>query len=168
MRDQGSNILAPFLQAGQAQADHLEPAIQVLAETPRGKFRLEVSVRRRNHPHIDCHILQPANRPHLPFLQCAQQLDLMCRRHVADLVEQGLGTKRLGEIAEYTVLDRGYRVGNSAVRGQHDDSGKAGFSARIASNRAMPPICRSVTTTCGRDNASRAIAPSPLSTPMTR
>ncbi len=40
------------------------------------------------HAHVDRHSAGLAHRPHFPFLQHAQQLDLQFRRHVADLVEK--------------------------------------------------------------------------------
>ena len=45
-------------------------------------------MRRRDDAHVDRNRLRRADRPHLAFLQHAQELDLQRQRHVADLVEQ--------------------------------------------------------------------------------
>ena len=44
-------------------------------------------MRRRNDAHVDVFRLGAADRPHLAFLQHAQQFDLQAHRHVADLIE---------------------------------------------------------------------------------
>ena len=73
---------------GQLQRHDVEPVVEVLAELARRLLRVEVAMRRRDHAHVDRNRLRRAHRPHLAFLQHAQQLHLQRQRHVADLVEE--------------------------------------------------------------------------------
>ena len=73
---------------GSLQRHDVQPVVEILAEQALLALRVEVAVRGRDHAHVDRDRLRRADRPHLAFLQHAQQLHLQRQRHVADLVEE--------------------------------------------------------------------------------
>ncbi len=72
----------------QREGHHVQPVEQILAETARRHPGLDVAMGRGNHAHIDIETLRRSDRPDLPFLQHAQQLDLQRDRHIADFIEE--------------------------------------------------------------------------------
>ncbi|ABA47527.1 hypothetical protein BURPS1710b_2767 [Burkholderia pseudomallei 1710b] len=82
------DVLAALAQRRQPQPDHVEPVIQILAEQPLPHARLEILMRRRDHPHVRAQRTVAAHAIELPVRQHAQQARLQIERHVADLVEK--------------------------------------------------------------------------------
>src|SRR5688500_2890263 len=70
------------------QRDHIKAVIEIAAERTASYLVLEIAVRCRNDTHIDPNRLGSTNRNDLALLQCAQQLDLECRRHLADFIHE--------------------------------------------------------------------------------
>ena len=75
-------------QARQAQADHVQAVVEVLAERALAHARLEVLVRGGDHAHVRLERLVAADAVELAVGEHAQQARLQVRRHVADLVEE--------------------------------------------------------------------------------
>ncbi len=110
MLRQHGDILRALAERRQRDRNDVQPVVEIF---PKDAFRnglLEVLVRRRNHPHINFHILRPSDAPKLPLLQDSQQLDLGGRRRFPDFVEKdtasvghfeqtGLVRRRAGERA---------------------------------------------------------------------
>ncbi len=123
---QRQDVARPLAQRRQGQREDIQAIEQVFAETPRRDFFTQVSVRRRQHAHVELNHVATAEAFDLTFLQHAQQLGLQRQAHLGDLVEQqrtalclfelaGTGTYRTGEGAflvaeqyrlEHVVRDR--------------------------------------------------------------
>ncbi len=88
MERQLQNVFRPLAQGRHDDADHVEPIVEVLAETSLGNEFFEVLVRGGDHPHVDLDRLRPADRLEPALLQHAQHLDLRIQRDVADLVQK--------------------------------------------------------------------------------
>src|SRR4029079_12299142 len=72
----------------QADREHVEPVVQLLAELAVLDPLLEVEDGRADQPDIDLDGLRPPDALELALLQRAQELDLDLDRQVADLVEE--------------------------------------------------------------------------------
>ena len=70
------------------ERQHVQAVIQVFPKAACFNLSLQVSVRGRNHPHMDLHRPQAAHRVNGSLLQNTQQLDLHVQRQVADLVQE--------------------------------------------------------------------------------
>lgn len=71
-----------------ADLDDALPAVEVLPEAGSVNLRVQVGVRRGDHPGVDRAAAVLANPAHLAILERTQELDLHRRRHVPELVEQ--------------------------------------------------------------------------------
>ena len=107
---QQRDVLGALAQARQAQADDVEAVIEVLAERALAHALLEVLVGGGDHPHVDLHLLVPADAIEGAVRQHAQQPGLQLRRHVADLVEEQGAALGLLEAAAPLLLGAGKRA----------------------------------------------------------
>ncbi|MDR8732335.1 hypothetical protein FEQ05_05728 [Burkholderia pseudomultivorans] len=105
------NVVAALAQRRQAQPDHVEPVIQVLAKQPLPHARFEILVRRGDHAHVRAQRIVAADAIELPVRQHAQQARLQVERHVADFVEEQRAVLGLLEAA----LPRRLRAGERAA-----------------------------------------------------
>jgi hypothetical protein len=108
---QHRDVLAPLAQRRQAQADHVQPVEQVLAEAAGAHALLEVLVRRRDHAHVALQGLVATDAVELAVRQHAQQPRLQVEGHVADLVEKQRAAVGLLEAA----AAHGLRAGEGAA-----------------------------------------------------
>ena len=67
---------------------HVEPVVQILAESPALYLLPEIAVGGSYHPHVDVEGVLSAYPFEGPFLQNPQQLDLDVLTDLADLVQQ--------------------------------------------------------------------------------
>ncbi len=88
MLNQVRDILAPLAQRRNANLDHLDAEVQVLAKLALGDHRFEVLVGRRDDPDVGGERLIAADPLELLLLQHAQELGLGLHIHVADFVEE--------------------------------------------------------------------------------
>ena len=83
MLNQRQHVVAPLAQRRQLDAQHVEPIVEVFAETPGGDLGEQVLVGHRDHPHVGIAWLSRPDRQELPLLEHAQQLGLQSRADVA-------------------------------------------------------------------------------------
>jgi hypothetical protein len=95
--DEQRHVAAQFTQRRQAHHDHSQAVIQILAEAVLGDRPFEFHVRCGHDAGVHVDGTRRTDRPHLAFLQDAQQLHLQRRRGVADLVEEHGAAVRLLE-----------------------------------------------------------------------
>src|SRR5579863_3417394 len=88
MRDQQRNILPPFPESGNAQAQHVQPEIQIAAEIALHYGLLQIAVGGRENADIDWHAPRPAHWTNLLLLNRAQHLGLQIHRQLAHFVEE--------------------------------------------------------------------------------
>ena len=94
------DLISPVAQGvADVQRHHAQSVQQILAEGSLGDRRVEVSMRRRDDPHVDGLVALRPHRPHLRVLEHAQQLGLQLGGHVSDLVEEEGSARRLAEAA---------------------------------------------------------------------
>ena len=106
------NVVATRAERRQGHTHHVEAIVQVLAQLALRDRPLEVSVRRRDHAHVDRVRLGRADRAHLHLLEDTQELDLQSRRKLGDLVEEDRPLVGASEEPE--------RVGDGAREGATD------------------------------------------------
>ena len=68
--------------------DYIQSEIQILAECAFAICRFKVAVCRRNHSHVDFHLVVAADWPYLLLLQDAEKFRLHLQRQFTDLVEK--------------------------------------------------------------------------------
>src|SRR5206468_2288234 len=85
---EGQNIGLSFAQWCNADVEHLEPVVEVLAKIAALDRLAQIAIRRRDDPHV--RLLQPcpAESLEFPLLQNAQELRLRRRAHFAHFVEK--------------------------------------------------------------------------------
>ena len=86
--EQRRDVLHPFAQRRQAQAQHGQPIEQVGPEAAVLYARFQVAVGGADHAHIDRHGPRAAHAHHFAFFKDAQQSRLQAQGHLADLVEK--------------------------------------------------------------------------------
>ena len=142
-------VAAPLAQRRQRDAQHRQPVVEVGAEAALAHARLEVAVRRADHPHAHRDRARAADPHHLAFLQHAQQARLQRQRHLADLVEeQGAAVGRFEQarmaaapraresaflVAEQLRLEQ--RLGHRAAVDRHERPVRAQAARALAVNR---------------------------------
>ncbi len=77
-----------FAQRRHAQAQHVEPVVQILAEAALRHRRFQVHMRGGEHAHVQLYRLARTHPHQGAFLQQTQQAGLGIERQVADLVEE--------------------------------------------------------------------------------
>ena len=82
------DLLAPFAERRDVDADHAQPVVQILAELPFGHSLFQIGVGRGQHAHVDVLRTRVANRHDFRLLEKTQQLGLDVERQVADFVEE--------------------------------------------------------------------------------
>src|SRR5262245_9172166 len=86
--DEERYVLAPLRERGEGKLDDPQSVVEILAEPPRARRRLEILVRGGDQPHVDADRLVAADALELLLLDRAEQLGLRLKGHVADLVEE--------------------------------------------------------------------------------
>src|SRR5205809_3162564 len=94
---QDLDIVAPVAQWREMNGDHVQPVVQVGAETAALDVVLEVAVGGGHDPDVHGNGLGAAHGDRLPLLQHARQLHLRGGRHLADLVQEERAAARRGE-----------------------------------------------------------------------
>ncbi len=113
MVGQRRDVARPLAQRRDAQADHVEAEVQVLAEAAGGDLCRQVAVRGGEDAHVDAHRAAAAEAVDLALLDGAQQLGLQAGVHLADLVEQqraAVGRLELAEAAGDGAAERALLV----------------------------------------------------------
>ena len=82
------DIVAPIAQRRQGDLDRVQAKQQILPETARGDFAIDVRVGRRQNPNVDTSRPRRAEALELSGGNHAKKLGLLRRRHVGDLVEE--------------------------------------------------------------------------------
>ncbi len=85
---QQRNIFFVRPQRRQVNGHDAEPVEQILAELPRANLRLQLAVRRADHPHIHSDRLRPAEPFDRAIFQHAQHFGLRHWIHVANFIEE--------------------------------------------------------------------------------
>ena len=88
MQRERHDVLGTLGQCRNAQRDHVQTVIQVLAKQALGNALVQAAVRGGNDAQIHVDGLGRAHGPHLALLQHAQQFRLQRQRHVADFVQK--------------------------------------------------------------------------------
>ena len=88
LRQDRDVVLAALPQRRQIDRHHVEPIVQILAETARIDLVLQILVRRRHDARVHLARLAGADALELLLLQDAQHLDLEFRTHARDFVEE--------------------------------------------------------------------------------
>ena len=73
--------------------------IEIAPELPGGDHRLQLAVRRRNHPHVDRHFALVSHGEDPALLQCPEQLPLQRQGQLGDLVQEERAAVRRAEQA---------------------------------------------------------------------
>ena len=107
MPRQHGNIFTPLAQRRQAQANHIEPVEQVLAESAVLHPLLQILMGGRNHPHIGFHRAMTAHPVEMAVAEHPQQPGLQVKRHIADLVQKQSATVGLLKAASAHGLGAG-------------------------------------------------------------
>ncbi len=88
MEGQGRDVRAALAQRRQPDLDRVQAEEEVLAEPPGGDLRVEVGVRGREDPHVDFPRARGAEALELSRLEDSQELALLARGNVRDLVQE--------------------------------------------------------------------------------
>ena len=135
---QRGNIGSPLAQRRQMQGHNVQAEVKVFAERTLFVGGLQVAVGGGDHPDIDFVLMVAAHRPHLFFLQHAQQLGLHLQRQLPNFIQKDRASAgRLKEalfgpdgagksallVAEQFALDQG-RHQRPAIHGHKRTLGK--------------------------------------------
>src|SRR6185436_473902 len=82
------NVCRTFMQGWHLDWEDVQAIEQIRAESTVGNRRLEVSIRRGNHPYVDANRAAAANSLELALLQNAKQRHLRICGQLADFVEK--------------------------------------------------------------------------------
>ena len=123
------DVLGPFAQARQADADDVEAMEEVLAEQSLAHARLEVLVRRGDDAHVRFQGRVPADAVVVAVGEDAQQAGLQLGRHVADLVEE--------QRAALGLLEASAALGSSAGEGAALVAEEFGFEQVLRDRRGV-------------------------------
>ena len=105
MLDQQRDVFDPLAQWRQAQANHVEAEVQVLAECAGRDLRLQFAVGRGDQPHIHARVRTVgADSLDLARFEETQQHDLHAHAHLADFVEKHRAVLRLLEEARLVAI----------------------------------------------------------------
>ncbi len=105
--EQQRNVLAPFAQRRDVQLGDVQPVQQVFAEPPAAYLFEQIRFGRADHPQVDLDAAVGAQPFQGPFLQHAQQLDLLRQRHAFDLVEEQRAAVGMFDAADALALGAG-------------------------------------------------------------
>src|SRR5262245_14756964 len=104
------DVVAALAQRRQDDLDRVEPEQQILAEAPGLDLGAEIGVGRRQQPHRDAARARRSDALELTGLEHAQQLRLLRRRDVRDLVEEQRAAIGQLEAADALVAGAGERA----------------------------------------------------------
>src|SRR2546428_121787 len=107
--DEERDVAPPIAERRELDRHDVQAIVEVLAEAPLLHERLEISVGRREHAHVDADRVGPAHALDRALLEHAQELRLELDRHVADLVEverPPVGELELAELPLLRVRER--------------------------------------------------------------
>src|SRR5713226_9627079 len=82
------NFTPAIAQSRKLDLHHFQPEIEVLAESPSGHFLSEVTIARRDDPHVDFPGRRTSQSLHYTILNNAQQLGLHFQRQFRDFVQE--------------------------------------------------------------------------------
>src|SRR5262249_31302648 len=99
------NVVASLAQRRQAQHQALEPEVEILAKPSLGDAALEIAIAGGDDPDVHRHRARRADLVERLLLKHAQELALMIRSQLADLVEEQRSSIGLLEVAP-TFTDR--------------------------------------------------------------
>src|SRR5688572_15246117 len=88
MCDEQRNVAGPEAQRRKANGNDVETIIEIFSEGAIGHSFFKLAVRRRNHPHVDFHVLIAAHSAELPLLNDSKELYLYGRRGIANFVQK--------------------------------------------------------------------------------
>src|SRR6266404_3335767 len=87
-RHQNGDIALAVSKRRQFDLHHVQPEIQILAESSRANGSLEIAVGGSDDTHVDVPVFRGANGLDLPLLQGPQELGLEVHGHVSNFVEK--------------------------------------------------------------------------------
>ena len=99
MVQEGRDVLAPFAQGWDVQAEHIEPVKQVVTKPPFPDLLIEMPVRCGHDAHVGLLDAGRANAVVLTGRKHAEQLHLREQAHLGDLVEEERPGRCLLEVA---------------------------------------------------------------------
>ena len=108
---QGKYVFTPLTQSRQAQANHIQAVVQVLAEHAFLDALLQVLVGGSNHARVGLDGVVSTHAVEMPVAQHAQQTRLQVKRHVANFIEKQRAS--LGLLK--TATAHGLRAGKRAA-----------------------------------------------------
>ncbi len=129
MLGERNDIGHPRAQRWQANEDYSQPVVKVFAKPPISNRLLKITMRRRDHPHINRH-WPTAHRGHHPLLKGAQQLGLHGQVHVTDFVQKLRAALRLPK--------RASAIGNRASEGAAHMAKQQPFEQLRRNSGAVP------------------------------
>ena len=88
MRRQQRDVFLALPQRRQRQLDHIQPVIKVAPEPALVHHRSQILMRGCQDARTNRHRVVAAERAHLFFLQCAQQLGLKIERQLGNLIQK--------------------------------------------------------------------------------
>jgi hypothetical protein len=107
---QDHDVFAALAQGRQAQRDHGQPMVEVLAHAASAQGRAQVLAGGGDHPDVDRLVARAAQPPHRPLLDRLQQLALQGDGQEPDLVEEQRAPVRGLEEAGLGLLGVGERA----------------------------------------------------------
>ena len=88
MSGEQRNVFAAIAKRRNAQADHVQPVVEVLAKAALFDHSRQIAIGGGEDTNLDGNAVRSTHRPNLFFLQGAQQLGLQIEGQLADLVEK--------------------------------------------------------------------------------
>jgi hypothetical protein len=118
------------------QRDAGDAVVQVFAEQAVAHVVFQLAVGGGDDAHVHLHRARAAHRPHLAFLQHAQQLDLEGGRGFADFVEEHGAA--VGTLEQADVVFHRAGEGAALVAEQFDSSSVSGMAAQFSTTKGPP------------------------------
>src|ERR1043165_3927329 len=100
--NQNRNVFATFAQRRHVDREHVDAVIKVVAETTVSHHRAQVTIRRRNHTHVNAKLVRATDATNLSFLERAQELRLNANVQFRELVEKQRAA--IGDLKEALLL----------------------------------------------------------------
>jgi hypothetical protein len=85
---QHEHVVGALPELGDAELDHIEPEVEILAERAAADGVVQIDVRGADDPDVGLSRRAAAEALKLPCLQHAQELHLPREREIADLVQE--------------------------------------------------------------------------------
>ena len=138
---QGGQVIAALPQGGQADFNHVEAVIQVLAEALLGHGLHQIVVGGAQNAHIHLFFLHTAQRAHLALLNHPQQLGLHGQGQVANFIQKQRAPPCGGEVA--------FAVGGGSGVRPFAGTEKLGLDQRVRNGPAVHRHQRPLGTVAG-------------------